>query len=881
MTAIPTGTVTFLFTDIEGSTRLWEERAAEMRGALAEHDAIVRGAIDAHGGYVFSTGGDGFGAAFQRAADAAAAAERAQAGLAGHRLIRVRMGLHTGEVQERDGDYFGPAVNRASRIMTAGHGGQVLLSQTTADLLGRGYVLVDLDEHRFAGLSSAQRVFQLGSESFPPLRSSTAVVSNLPVERSVFVGRERELAAVAGFVRSGRVVTLTGVGGVGKTRLAIQVAAGLVEEFPAGVWLVELAPLIDSALVAGAVASAIGAPPSPGVEPIEVACRFLEHKRALVVLDNCEHVIDAAAALVDRLADAAPRTNVVATSREPLSVRGEVVWRVPSLSVADDATGDAVALFAERAGQVRSGFALDDANRDAVVRVCRRLDGIPLAIELAAARARSMSVEQIASRLDERFRLLTRGGRTAVPRQQTLQGAIDWSYDLLADDERDLFDRLAVFAGEFDVMAAAAVGGVEDFEALDLLEQLADKSMVEADPAKDHYRLLETLRQYGWDRLTASGHLAEARDAHAAYFAGVVGDAVEVMRTAGRQVEALDRLDAQYDNLRAALAYLIDSRDADAATRLVRRLGGLFNVRHPREGLAWFQAVIEIADELPARVRARLHTDAAHAAMNAGDLGNEFAYAQNAIDDGGSEAPALAHAFLADWHLWNDEPQDALEHLERAVAAAQDPLTTMMVGPMRIQASSSLGDEAETRIQVAVLISQAETLADPTFLAAAFQIGGQALAVLGHTDEAVVHYEAALRHVAAAGETMTNIVLATLAVEIDDPERAAALLRVAIPLARNQVGAKFQIYPMVAAAKIAGNHGRSHESAQLLGATERCFEHAGVKGNRYSLLWRDRILEQLAAILGADAVAHDLEVGRRLSADDALKLALDCLPESR
>jgi predicted ATPase len=262
----------------------------------------------------------------------------------------------------------------------------------------------------------------------------------------------------------------------------------MVGEFPDGVWLVELAPLIDAALVASSVASAIGAPPSPGIESAEVVCRFLAHRRALVVLDNCEHVIDTAAALVDRLLEAAPRAQVLATSREPLDVAGESVWRVPSLSVdADGGVGDAVALFVERAAHARPGFALDDTNRDAVIQVCRRLDGIPLALELAAARAKVMSVEQIASRLDERFRLLTRGGRTAVPRQQTLQGAIDWSYELLAAAERELFDVLGVFAGDFDLGAAAAVAGSDEFEVLDLIEQLTDKSMVEADPFRDRY----------------------------------------------------------------------------------------------------------------------------------------------------------------------------------------------------------------------------------------------------------------------------------------------------------------------------------------------------------------------------------------------------------
>ena len=873
----PSGTVTFLFTDVEGSTRLWEERPDEMRSALAEHDGIVRGAIEAHGGYVFATGGDGFAAAFSRAADGVDAAVKAQAGLADHPLIRVRMGLHTGEVQERDGDYFGPAVNRAARIMAAGHGGQVLLSAATEALLDDSVVRRDLGEHRLRDLSAPQRVFQLGTESFAPLRSLDVVPSNLPAERSVFVGREQELATVAGLVRSARVVTLTGVGGIGKTRLAIQVAAGLVDEFSAGVWLVELAPLIDAALVAGAVASAVGAPPSPGVEPTDVVCRFLAHKRALVVLDNWEHVIDAAAALVDRLADAAPRTKVLATSREPLSVRGESVWRVPSLSVEDtDNSGDAVALFAERAGQARSGFAIDDTNRDAVARVCRRLDGIPLAIELAAARARVMSVEQIAARLDERFKLLTRGGRTAVPRQQTLQGAIDWSYDLLVAEERELFDRLAVFAGDFDVVAAAAVGGVGEFEALDLIGQLVDKSMVEADPAKDRYRLLETLRQYGWDRLASGGRLAGARDAHAAHYATVASDAVTLMRTAGHQADAVDRLDAEYDNLRAALAHLIDSAQADTAARMVQRLVGLFNIRHPAEGLGWFTAVIAISDELPPRARARLLGDASHAALGAGDLHALFAYAQQALEIGGPEAPAIAYIQLAHWHIWNNEPQRVLE-LGHQALAAEDPVTQIMARGDVVMALGALGAAGETRAQMAEQVKQAQALADPVFLASTYSNGGWALAMLGHTEEAIEHLEIAFRYADAAGAAMANVLMSSLALELDDPDRAAELLRIAIPMARNQLGGLSQAAPMVASAKLASHSGRPREAAQLLGAVECCREQAGVRGHFYWQRWIERIVQQLTATLGADTVAHELAAGHRLSADEAFKLALACL----
>ena len=620
---VPSGTVTFLFTDIEGSSRLWEGAPELMGAALARHDVLVRGAIEAHDGYVFATGGDGFAGAFARPHDAVATAQAAQAALGGEAwpaevVVRVRMGLHTGVVDERDGDYFGRAVNVAARIMAAGHGGQILVSAVTAALIGSAD-LSDLGEHTFAGLDAPERVYQVGAGTFPPLRSQGAVASNLPAQRSVFIGRRLELAAVAGVVRSSRLVTLTGVGGVGKTRLAVETAAGMVGEFPGGVWLVELAPLSDAALVAATVASALGVSIAGGLDSTEAVCRFLANRRALVVMDNCEHVIAAAAVFVERVLAAGPRVRVLATSRESLDIPGESAWRVPSLSLDGDA--DALALFAERAADAQPGFGLDDpATRASAVAVCRRLDGIPLAIELAAARAKVLSVDQIAAHLDERFRLLTRGGRTAVARQQTLQGAIGWSYDLLNPQERELFDTLGGFSGEFDLDAVASVANRDHLEALDLVEQLVNKSMVEAYPSRDRYRLLETLRQYAWERLVTTERLGEVRDAHAACFSSLAAQEVRRMVEGGQSVAALDRLEADYDNLRAALTWLIEQRRADAAARMVHRLSGLFNVRHPREGLGWCQQVVAVGGELPPKVRARLLADTAWAAWYAGDF---------------------------------------------------------------------------------------------------------------------------------------------------------------------------------------------------------------------------------------------------------------------
>jgi predicted ATPase/class 3 adenylate cyclase len=874
----PSGTVTFLFTDIEGSTALWDGAPDAMREALALHDEIIRRAVDGHGGYVFATGGDGFAVAFHRAGDAVAAASDAQAALSAERwpagiVLRVRMGLHTGEVEEREGDYFGTDVNRAARIMAAGHGGQVLVSSTTAGLVAV-LPLIELGEHAFAGLETPERVFQVGGGSFAPLRSLGAVPSNLPVDRSVFVGRERELAFVAGLVRSARLVTLTGVGGVGKTRLAIQMAAGLAGEFPGGVWLAELAPLIDAALVPSAVSSAVGAPVVGHVDSTEAVCRFLAQRRSLLVLDNCEHVIDAAAELVDRLLSSAPRVRVLATSREALEVTGEAAWRVPSLSFDDD--GDAVALFAERARHVQAGFSLDDpAVLRAAASICRRLDGIPLAIELAAARAKVLSVDQIAAHLDERFRLLTRGGRTAVARQQTLQGAIDWSYELLGARERDLFSTLGVFAGEFDLGAVVAVAGIDEFEALDTVEQLDGKSMLEVDAPRSRYRLLETLRQYAWDRLVADGRLVTARDAHAAYFSSLAGEQAKRMGEGGQQNAALDRLEADYDNLRAALAWLIEQQRADEAARMARRLIGLFNIRHPREGFDWFQEIIAIAGELPVASRSRLLGDTAFAAMNAGDLEGQYRYSTDAVTLSPDAPPAVAHYLLGQRELSRRIPRCAVavEHLRRAVgrAVATGDLTTQALAVSQLAYVAALeGNGPETRRLVPEAIDLAERLGNPTILAVAYGSSASALSRIGERDTARGMFERGITHADSGGPIIRTAQRALYALTIDDPSEAARVLQDVIPVAKEQLGGYQQSLPLLAAAMIAAQSGGGLAAARLLGAFDQRGSGVIIFGEHDHY---EQLVSRLKVQLGAPAFEDEFRGGAQLTTPDALRLA--------
>jgi predicted ATPase/class 3 adenylate cyclase len=587
----PSGTVTFLFTDIEGSTRLWEAAPDAMRAVLVSHDSIVRRAIEAHFGHVFATGGDGFAAAFARAGDALGSAAAAQAMLVAQEWppeapLRVRMGVHTGEASERGGDYFGPAVNRAARLMSAAHGGQVLVSAATAEVVGIAG-LMDLGEHWLRDLARPERVYQLRApglpEEFPPLRSSMARTGNLPRQMTSFVGRAQELALVGDALRERPLVTLTGVGGVGKTRLALQAAAEAAAGFPDGAWMCALAPLTNPGAVWEAVGASLGVKPALGRDLSETVLEYLATKRLLLVLDNCEHLLDATARLVDVVAHECPGVVVLATSREGLGLAGERIMAVPSLSLPDQSasvdelsTTDAVCLFVERTRDANASFALTPDNAAAVAQLCRRLDGIPLAIELAAARARTMTPEDLLERIDQRFTLLTRGSRAALERQQTLRRTIDWSYELLGPPERDALLRLSVFAGGCGLPAAEVVvsgGAVESIDVVDVLGQLVDKSLliVEDHRGRARYRMLETIRQYAQERLDDSGTAPSVRRAHADYYVALAESAGPHLRGAGQLAWARD-LAVEIGNFRAAVDWAVEQASPEPALRLVSPL---------------------------------------------------------------------------------------------------------------------------------------------------------------------------------------------------------------------------------------------------------------------------------------------------------------------
>jgi predicted ATPase/class 3 adenylate cyclase len=589
---MPVGTVTFLFTDIEGSTRLWQEDEAAMRTAVARHDLLLRDSVAGHGGVVFSTMGDGLAAAFQTASAAVSGAADAQKLICQEswqtvRPLKVRMGLHTGEAELREGDYFGTAVNRAARLAAVGHGGQILCSSVTAELAAESVVLVDLGEHRLRDLDRPMHVFQVGEGSFLRLRSLGAFPGNLPLQLTSFVGRHEELALVAKALEVSRLVTLTGTGGVGKTRLAVQAAANQVTDFSEGVWLCELAAAVDRESMLQVVAAALGYTPTLGAALERGIASFVGARRMLVILDNCEHLLDVSAALAETVLERCPNVAILATSREALEVRGERVIRVPSLLVPGPGTSldqlasfDAARLFLDRAEATGANLALGAGDGQAIREICRRLDGIPLAIELAAARVIALGPAEIAAHLDERFRLLTGGRRAPVERHHTLRATIDWSYALLSPRDQAVFSLLGVFPASFDALAAQAVVAdeiVEPWDVLDALTSLVAKSMLNADHSAagfTRYQMLESLRHFARERLDAAGSSDEGRRCHARHFATV---AVEISHGLRGPDEVLwhRRLDVELENFRAALTWALDSGPADDGELAMVILGEL------------------------------------------------------------------------------------------------------------------------------------------------------------------------------------------------------------------------------------------------------------------------------------------------------------------
>jgi predicted ATPase/class 3 adenylate cyclase len=644
MTGLPTGTVTFLFTDVEGSTRLLQQLKDAYAEVLIECRRLVRTAIQERGGQEVDTEGDAVFAAFPSARDALLASVTAQQRLLRHpwpddAAVRVRMGLHTGEARVAEGGYVGMDVHRTARICAAAHGAQILVSDVTQGLVIRdlpdGVSLRDVGQHRLKDLAHPHRLFQVMvaglPTDFPPIKSLNALPNNLPVQLTSFIGRGREIAEIKTMLATERLVTLTGAGGSGKTRLAVQVGADLLEQYPDGVWLVELAALADPALVPQTVASALGVPEQPGRGLTETLVDYVRSKLLLLLLDNCEHLLAACAGLADSLLRACPRLRILATSRESLGMRGETLYPVPSLSIPDPqrlprtedlVQYDAVRLLAERAAAAVPVFKVTQQNAQAVAHLCYRLDGIPLAIELAAARLKALAVEQVVARLDDRFQLLTGGNRTALPRQQTLRATMDWGYDLLSVKERLVLRRLSVFVGGWTLEAAETVccgGSVEASDIMDLLARLVDKSLVLAETrgSEARYRLLETVRQYGHDRLLESVEAAAVKERHRDWCLRLAARAEPELRGT-RQDVWLERLEREHDNLRAALEWSKpEGAGNEAGLRLAGSLWRFWEIRGLYgEGRGWLEHMLRVTIGASASARAKALNAAASLAWH-------------------------------------------------------------------------------------------------------------------------------------------------------------------------------------------------------------------------------------------------------------------------
>jgi predicted ATPase/class 3 adenylate cyclase len=662
----PSGTVTFLFTDIEGSTRRWERARVAMADALERHDDIVREAVEARGGYVFKTVGDEFCCAFPHAPAAVDAAIAIQQALGAQDFravdgIAVRAAIHTGAASERGGDYFGPPVNRVARLLALAHGGQVLLSGPAAELLREdlpdGLKLIDLGEYPLKDLVRLERVHQLQAPglraAFPPLRSAGVIPNNLPEFSSTFVGREREVAEIGALLESTRGVTLWGTGGIGKTRCALVAAKAGLPSFRHGVWFVELSSVASGEGVAATVAAALGLAPTENV--LDALCARLRTQYVLLVLDNCEHLLSHVTPLVEALLQRCPSLRILATSREPLGYRGEILYHLPSLSLPAEVANltieaalgyDSVALFVARAREVDATFGLTSDNLPTVLSIVRRLDGIALALELAANRLRVISLDQMAAGLRERFALLTGGSRTALPRQKTLRALIDWSYELLGEPERRLFCSLSVFAGGFTLDACATVCAdvaEPEHEILDLLGALVDKSLVVAPSASGsrgerRYRQIETLREYAAEKLAECGG-TENR------MAALTGWALELVEAAHAQwpIAATGEWEARFkpeiENVRAALEWALERRaDVALGGRLAARARRMLGALAPVDGLHFMELALR-AEGLPPEVKAELTLGLAQMAIALRRTAAALANARAAIDALGGPGP--------------------------------------------------------------------------------------------------------------------------------------------------------------------------------------------------------------------------------------------------
>jgi predicted ATPase/class 3 adenylate cyclase len=900
-----------LFTDIEGSSRLWEQDAARMSESLAEHDRLCRHCVAEHRGQVVKMVGDGVYAVFADARDALAGALAMQQALdglpaRGFLPLKVRCGLHLGVVERRDDDVFGTSVNRCARIMGAAHGGQVLVSQSlydaVADALPHAVELRDLGAVRLRDLANAERLYQLVHpdlrDAFPALRSLEATPNNLPQQANSFVGRERDLAQARELLAATRLLTLLGMGGMGKTRLSLQIAADVMDQYPDGVWFVDLAPVRDRDLVAGEVAQVLGVAEEPGRPLLQTLCAHVRTRKLLVILDNCEHLVSACATVAHALLRGAPQVQIIATTREALRVPGEQVLPVAPLPLPDRTGGiaglprsEAVQLFVERVRLVKPAFEITEAEAPALAELAQRLEGIPLAIELAAARIQTLSLAEINRRLKDRYKLLTGGSRVLLERQQTLRALVGWSYDLLQDSERVFFDRLSVFVGGFDLAAAEAVCGAEPLDpadVLDLLSSLVEKSLVMAEDhgGETRYRLLETLCDYARERLIKRDDVAATAARHCAHFFALA-KTVRAEMQGPRQAEWTRRMEDDLDNVRAAIAHVLEGPgDRIVAVKFAVALQGFWMLRgYATEGRNIVAAALA-QPEVQAMPLAHAHALYVGAALAEGQ--SELAEAQRMLQEclalrrslGNEVEIAATLSTLSVVHLHGGDVEQARTCEEEAVRlfrAAGDRIGEA-IGLLHLgDIARHAGQDDDASRHLEACLALARSIGHAEVESEAERILGQ-LALDDDDIQAartrfmralVVSREAADKR----SEAIARSWLGRVELEAGLADLAEAHLRAAL--------AAFQVFRMHGEALLAledyaallASRDQAADAARLCGAIEASRGALALpRGQRAACVWQGR-LAVLRAALG-DGFDAALAAGRDLGLDDAFEAVL-------
>ena len=868
---LPSDVVTFVFSDIEGSTRLWEERREAMRIALECHDAVLNKVIEEHDGHVFYTGGDSFGAAFASPLSALATTIEIQRSLAAEDWpeetgqLRVRMALHTGTPEMRDGDYFGPPVNRTARLMSAAHGGQILLSTATQQLvrdgLSEGVSLVDLGQHQLKDLLSPETVFQLtapGLEAeFPALGTLNARPTNLPTQMTPFVGRERELAAVIELIlrEDIRLVTLTGPGGVGKTRLSLQAAADLVDEFAHGVFFVELAPIGTADQVLSAIGSVFGVSDPGDGSMVEVLKQVLRRKRILLVVDNFEHVVDAAP-LIGELISGLPDLKVVSSSREPLRIYGEQEYSVPPLDLPDDSQeltleivsqNEAVSFFLQRARAAHTGFEIDERNARSIAEICTRLDGLPLAIELAAARVRLFEPHALLARLSDSLGTLTGGARDVPQRQQTIRGAIEWSHDLLDTNEQVLFARLSVFQGGRTFEAIEEVCGPDlGMDILEGVDSLLAKNLLrrEQQPGGDsRYVMLETIHAFAAEQLQAGPEGEPLRARHAEYFASMAEEAHPQL-TGHDQGIWLHRLTVEYENIRKAMEWSLGGGDVGTGVRLVAGMGMYWRSKsYMQEGQRWVRRAMELADDSPDYVQGRLYRAGGFISWVLGDGAECRRRYRKAleIERRLKNLPAVANLLISLGWIPTDEIGVDITKTAEGLALARE-----------------IGDEPET--------------------AHGLNVMGEIHRWQGNYPAAKQVYEEGLSITRKIGhrlrETMILANLGLVAFNLDDLALARARFAESYRLAVESDDDYIIADGLSFAGGVVGNMGEFERGIRLIGAGERQMEAIGSRrqfGDQFEL---DKMIARIREQVDDETYERLLVEGEALTRQEAIELAL-------